>query len=198
MVPYLLPRLTVDGLRPTGMGQSRAGAGTLGILLLLLWAVPASAWAQTTASPPASTSAQSGSTPGSMPVAIDLNKIRNALLKDPPIRFDDVKPKFYVEIYGRQARFWDFVGSFDFRSGPVPRAGMTHQEFVDHVTPKDLYFGPPTVGGVAKIVAATAAFAGGTYVLVKLRDALKNAKTEGERQRIQAQIDRELSALAVK
>jgi hypothetical protein len=197
MALLLLPRPVVGGLRPNGMDRYRVGGGAKGILLLLLWAVPASTWAQTT-TPPAASSAQAGSSSGSLPVEIDLNKIRQALLKDPPVNFEDVKPRFYVEIYGHQARFWDFVGSFDFRAGPVPRAGMTHREFLDQVTPKNMYFGPPTMGDVAKIAAASAAFIGGNYVLSKLRQALKSAKTEEERARIQAQIDRELAALAGK
>jgi hypothetical protein len=178
------------------MNRYRSGFGTLGILLLL-WAVPAPVKAQTPVPLPQNPQQKSPS-PGSMPVEIDLNKIRNALAKDPLVRFDDVTMKFYVEVYGQQTRFWDSVGSFDFRNGPVPGAGMTHQEFLNQVAPKNAYFGPPTAKGVAMVAAGTAAFAGGSYLLTKLREALKHAKTDNERKRIQDQIDRELAALTAK
>jgi hypothetical protein len=194
VVPNLLSRLPAGGLRPTGMDQNRAGFGTRGILLLLLWAMPLPAWAQTTAS--SSNPAQkTTSPPGSLPVELDLNRIRTALLKEPVIRFDDVPLRFYVEIYGRQTRFWDFVGTFDLKNGPVPGAGMTHQEFLNQVTPKNMYFGSPSIGQIAKVAAEGLA---STYLLSKLREALKHAPTEADARRIQAQIDRELAALAGK
>lgn len=170
--------------------MKRFRVGILGILLLLLWAMPAKAGAQTPPSPPATPQTQT-------PPAIDVNltRIRTALEAMPSIRFDEPQIRFYVDVYGHAARFWDFIGTFDLKNGPTPRAGMTHQDFLDMVAPKNMNFGPPTVKGIAEAAAATLA---GSYLLSKLRQALRHAPTEADRRRIQAQIDRELAALAGK
>jgi hypothetical protein len=171
--------------------MKRFRVGILGtLLLLLLWAVPAKAGAQTPPSPPATT--QTNTTP---PIDVNLNRIRTALGIMPSIRFDEPQIRFYVDVYGHEARFWDFIGTFDLKNGPTPHAGMTHQDFLDMVAPKNMNFGSPSLKGIAEVAAASLA---GNYLLSKLREALRHAPTEADRRRIQAQIDRELAALAGK
>jgi hypothetical protein len=48
----------------------------------------------------------------------------------------------------------DILGP-DYLKGPVPRAGMTHQEFLDMVTPKDYQGYAPYTNGEGMTIAAT-------------------------------------------
>jgi hypothetical protein len=171
--------------------MKRFRVGILGILLLLLWAVPATAGAQTPPSPAPSTQSKP-----TLPVDVNLNKIRTALQLDPGIRFDENQIRFYVDVYGHQTRFWDFIGTFDLKNGPTPHAGMTHQDFVNMVTPKDLYSSAGFTASEMTQLALTNVV--GHYVLRKLIEELKNTRDERQAQRIRAQIDRELAALAGK
>ena len=44
---------------------------------------------------------------------------------------------FRVEVLGKKPTIEDILGP-DYLKGPVPNAGMSHQEFLDMVTPKDV------------------------------------------------------------
>jgi hypothetical protein len=166
----------------------RLPAGIPGILLLLMvQVVPADA--QTTPPPPPV------SVTVTLPDAIDVSKIKAGLAQPAPVVFDTRHLNYYLDIFNHQPSFMDFVGSFDLKNGPTPHAGMTHQDFLDQVSPKNFYFGSPSVKNVAELGALGL---GGNYVLRKLVDALHHAPSEAEAKRIRAQIDRELAALGGK
>jgi hypothetical protein len=68
-----------------------------------------------------------------LPVSID--RIQRALAGPPPIELKEQHPVFRLEVYGRKASIEDLLGE-KFWIGPTPYGGMTHQEFLDMVTPQ--------------------------------------------------------------
>jgi hypothetical protein len=74
--------------------------------------------------------------PDELPVSLD--RIQRALAKTPMLRFDAKdRPVIRVEIFGDKPTIEDILGP-DFAKGPVKYGSMTHQEFLDMVTPKDV------------------------------------------------------------
>ena len=74
--------------------------------------------------------------PDELPVSLD--RIQQALAKTPMLRFDaQDRPVIRVEIFGEKPSIEDILGP-DFAKGPVKYGSMTHQEFLDMVTPKDV------------------------------------------------------------
>ena len=72
--------------------------------------------------------------PNDLPVS--LGRIQRALAHTPMLRFEHDKPVFRVQVFGEKPTIEDILGP-DFAKGPVPYGGMTHQEFLNLVTPKD-------------------------------------------------------------
>lgn len=68
-----------------------------------------------------------------LPVSLD--RIQRALSIPPALDLKEQHPVFRVEIYGRKPTLEDILGE-RFWIGPTPYGGMTHQEFLDMVTPK--------------------------------------------------------------
>jgi hypothetical protein len=160
------------------------------------------AQAQTQAPPPAAadkpqTAASQVTTPATaaaMPV--DLDKIKNIVNQSPKatLNLDSMRARFYVQVNAEQKPlFSSFVGTFDLRNGPVPRAGMTHQEFLNLVTPKELY---SAAGIQPKEVLQFAITNYLAQALVrKALEEIKSARNESEIQAIRERINRELAAL---
>ena len=78
--------------------------------------------------PPASSTAED------LPVSLD--RIQRALTAAPPaIELKEKNPVFRLEVYGRKPTIEELLGE-RFWIGPTPYGGMTHQDFLDMVTPK--------------------------------------------------------------
>ena len=74
--------------------------------------------------------------PDKLPVSLD--RIQAALANTPMLRFDqNDRPVFRVQVFGETPTIEDILGP-DFAKGPVKYGAMTHQEFLNLVTPKDL------------------------------------------------------------
>ena len=131
-------------------------------------------------------------TPGDQRLPVDMAKIREALKQNPQLRLDTDELRFYVSIIGRIPTFEEIVGDFDLKNGVVPGAGMTHEEYLGMVN-KDLQ----TSGGITALDTLQVALT--YYALItmvkKAYEEYKQAKTESERQMIQARIERELREL---
>jgi hypothetical protein len=171
-------------------------------LLLLMGAGPVAAQTQAQ-SPPAQSQAAPASSlpqlqtaaPSVPPVPADLTAIKKALAQPSTLNLVDKDMRYYVMVTSRFPTFEDIVGSFDLRSGPTPYGAMTHQEFIQHTRPNKLY----SAVGFRPIEALYAfAIQAAANIAKKGLVALKEAKTEHERQKIREQIDRELAALALK
>lgn len=74
--------------------------------------------------------------PNELPVSLD--RIQKALANTPRLRFDEKdRPVFRVQVFGEKPTIDEILGS-DWERGPVKHAGMTHQEFLAMVTPRDM------------------------------------------------------------
>jgi len=125
----------------------------------------------------------------------DLNRIKIALATTPTLDLTN-KFRFYSETVRPAPKFSDMVGDFDLFHGPVPHAGMTHQEFLQSTRPKELYSSAGfTPGDVIRWGLLSYAEMKGWELIEKSVKALKEAKTEAERKQIRLQIERELAAL---
>src|SRR3954467_6286163 len=81
---------------------------------------------QQPAGPPPATSPE-------LPVSLD--RIQRALAGPPPIELKEQHPVFRLEIFGRKPTVEDILGE-KFWIGPTPYGGMTHQDFMQMVTPQ--------------------------------------------------------------
>lgn len=188
-------------LREGGLRHNVVTSTTLWcpIFLLLLigdggWLSPA--WAQTVAPPTTSTTSKQAPAEAQPQAAlpVDLDRIRQALDAPVRVRIDDGRIRFYAEVVAAKGpTFKELTVNFDLRNGPVPGAGMTHQEFLGIVTPNLRYYGGTGEG------LKTAVWGVGEYVafwaIRKLYRELSEVKDERRAKEIRDQIDRELAAL---
>lgn len=164
------------------------------ILLLLVgdggWL--SSAWAQT--SPPSTPASQTATQAPPPAVPVDLNRIKGALETPVKVTIDDGKIRFYAEtVASGGPTFKELSLNFDLRNGPVPGAGMTHQEFLTMVTPKELY-GSGGIKPLETLEWGLVNYAG-WWAIRRLYKELNEATDERRIKEIRSQIDRELAAL---
>jgi hypothetical protein len=124
---------------------------------------------------------------------VDLTRIRTVLDRNPNTKISETQLRFYLEVIAKRPTFKEFLGSYDLINGPVKGAQMTHQEFLDMVTPRLLHSSAGFTGTETLQVALTNWAA--MSVIKKAVNALRNARDDGEVRAIRAQIDRELTAL---
>lgn len=129
--------------------------------LLLIWVVALPPQAPPPQTPPPPPTPQQP-VPSQPPVKLDpddlpvsLDRIQRALAHTPKLRFDDDdQPVFRVEVFGDKPTIEDILGP-DFYKGPVKYGGMTHQEFLNMVTPKDVQGYAAFSNKEGAVVAAT-------------------------------------------
>jgi hypothetical protein len=101
------------------------------LLSVAVWAGPQQPPAAPAPPPPAPAAA--APTTDDLPVSLD--RIQRALSKPAPIQLKEQQPVFRLEVFGKKPTLEDILGE-KFWIGPTPYGGMTHQEFLDMVTPK--------------------------------------------------------------
>src|SRR4051812_42173175 len=84
--------------------------------------------------PPGSPSSPAATSDG-LPVSLD--RIQRALAAPPPIDLKEQHPVFRLEIFGRKPTLEDILGE-KYWIGPSSYGSMTHQQFLEMVTPKEL------------------------------------------------------------
>lgn len=124
---------------------------------------------------------------------VSLERIQRALARPSALRMKSDRPVFRVEVLGRKPTIMDFLGP-DYLKGPAPYGGMTHAEFLNMVTPKDVQGYAAFSNGEAFTVAATS-FAL-QWALQKAVLKFENAKKEREREAARAEVQDALAALA--
>ena len=173
------------------MGITQRLIGGL-VVAALVTAAPAVAGQQTQTSV-----AKPDPKPQDPALPVDIEKIKKALQRtDTTIVLDDSQLRFYATVTAKVPTFEDFLGDFDLKNGPVPRAGMTHQEFLSMVTPKELYSSAGITATEMLQFAITNWAA--QQVIKKGLQEIREARTEREIQAIRERINRELAALAGK
>jgi hypothetical protein len=138
-----------------------------------------------------STAEQVSMDPDALPV--DLDKIQRAVSQPPAIRLETLRPVFRVEIFARKPTIEDILGA-DYLKGPAPMNGsMTHQEFLNLVTPKDVQGYAAFSNKQALTVAATSVAL--QWALRQAIQKFKDAKAEREREAARREVEEALAAL---
>ena len=123
---------------------------------------------------------------------ISLERIQRALSRPPAIRVKGDRLVFRVEVLGRKLTIEDILGP-DYLKGPTPSSGMTHQEFLNMVTPKDVQGYAAFTNREAFSVAATS-FAL-QWALQKAIHKFETAKQEREREAARKEVQDALAEL---
>ena len=123
---------------------------------------------------------------------VSLERIQRALSRPPAIRLKGERVVFRVEIMGRKPTIEDILGP-DYLKGPVPSSGMTHQEFLNMVTPKDFQGYAAFNNREAMTVAATS-FAL-QWALQKAIHKFETAKQDREREAARKEVQDALAEL---
>jgi hypothetical protein len=185
----LLPVL-FSAMMASGPQQARPASGSAGSL----GAAPSAD--QPEAAPDTADAADSpgqGSSAEQAPdLPVSLARIRRGLSQPPAIRLKGDRVVFRVEVLGRKPTIEDILGP-DYLKGPVPNAGMTHQEFLDMVTPKDVQGYAAFNNREALTVAATS-FAL-QWALQKAIHKFQTAQQDREREAARKEVQEALADL---
>jgi hypothetical protein len=135
--------------------------------------------------------------PDTLPVSID--KIQKALeqkplivVKDPDYYSENGLPTFRIGIEGQKITIEDILGP-DYLRGPVPAGAMTHQEFLNMVTPKEVQGYAAFSNKEGAIVALTSLAM--KYALNKALEAFHNAKDARAKEAARREVQDALEAL---
>jgi hypothetical protein len=137
-------------------------------------------------------SAASASDEESAPLPVSLSRIRRSLSRTPAIRVENQRVVFRVEVLGRKLTIEDILGP-DYLKGPVPSGGMTHQEFLNMVTPKDVQ-GYAAFNNREGMTVAATSFAL-QWALQKAIHKFETAKQDREREAARKEVQEALADL---
>ena len=143
---------------------------------------------------PSSVTAQSPSNqplkPDDLPVSLD--RIQRALSTPAAIQLKEQHPVFRLEVFGKKPTLEDVLGE-KFWLGPTPYGGMTHQEFMNMVTPKEFQ---PYAGFTGKYLAAEVGLTlAEQWALKQAMRKLRDAKEEREKEAARKEVMDALAAL---
>ena len=172
-------------------------SSTAVLLFLLMQATPAQ---QSNGSPGGDTTAQATAGPSqteSDDLPVSLSRIQRALSAPPALKLIEPqmrngRPLFRVDIEGVKIDMTSLLSKEALR-GPVPYGGMTHQEFLDLVTPDDVrgYAAFSNAEGIT--VAATSIAL--QWAVLKAIDTFKKAKDAHAQEAARKEVEDALEAL---
>jgi hypothetical protein len=162
------------------------------VLLLMAQRTAAFAQAQEDPASPASAAAPDTTPVNADALGVNLAKIQRAVSRPAAIRPDSTRPVFRVQVFSRSPTIDDILGP-EWRKGPTPLGAMSHQEFLDIVTPKDVQGYAAFDNKQALVVAATS-FAL-KWAVQKALDKLDQARTERQKEAARKEVDAALAAL---
>ena len=155
--------------------------------------VPAPARAQSTPeTPPLVASEPAVATLNMDRLPIDIDKIQRALAKPRAIKLETERSVFRIEIFGRRPTIEDILGR-DFLKGPTPAGAMTHQEFLNLVTPKDVQGYAAFSNKQGLTVAATSLAL--QWALQKAIQKFNDAKEDRAREAAKKEVEEALAEL---
>lgn len=128
---------------------------------------------------------------------VSLERIQRALAKPPSIRLlapetRDGRQVYRVEVEGEKIDIRTLLGR-DQLLGPAPYGGMTHQEFLNMVTPNDVKGYAPFSNKEGMVVAATSIAL--QWAVLKAIDKLKEARDERAKEQARKEVQEALDAL---
>lgn len=164
---------------------------TVVMMVVLGWAAAASAQqADDTQAPSTEATEPALINPDAIPVS--LKRIQKALSRPPAIKPESVRPVFRVTIFSRSPTIDDILGP-NWRQGPTPLGAMTHQEFLDVVTPTDVK-GYAAFDNKQAVVVAATSFAL-QWAVTKAMKKLDEAITERQKEAARKEVSDALAAL---
>jgi hypothetical protein len=127
--------------------------------------------------------------------AQNLDQIKKALGREPVVDLDEDRLRFYASVIAKAPMtFAEYAKGYDLWNGPTKGGNpMTHQEFINMVTPKELYGSGGITASELLQFSITSWLA--QTLLRRGLEELKEARTEKEAREIRERIDRELRAL---
>jgi hypothetical protein len=125
-------------------------------------------------------------------IGVSLERIQKGVTKPQAIKLSENRQIYRVEIFGAKPSIEDILGP-DFWRGPVPYGGMTHQDFLDLVTPKDVQGYAAFSNKQGMVVAATSIAL--QWALQKAIDKVKEAKNDRAKEAAQKEVQDALDAL---
>ena len=128
--------------------------------------------------------------PDALPV--NLAKIRKAVSRPAAIRPESDRPVFRVQVFSRSPTIDDILGP-DWKKGPTPLGAMSHQEFLNLVTPKDVQ-GYAAFDNKQAVTVAATSFAL-QWAIQKAMKKLDDARTERQKEAARREVDEALAAL---
>jgi hypothetical protein len=123
---------------------------------------------------------------------VSLARIREKLSRPPAIQLKGDRQVFRVEVLGRKPTIEDILGP-DYLKGPVPNGAMTHQEFLNMVTPKDYQGYAAFNNREAMTVAATSIAL--QWALQRAIHKFETAKQDREREAARKEVQDALAEL---
>jgi hypothetical protein len=173
------------------MGFSRIAVIILGLTLGFAAGAHAQAQAQEREDAAASSApSEPGVDADALPV--NLSRIRKALSRPPAIRPETTRPVFRVQVFSRSPTIDDILGP-DWRKGPTPLGAMSHQEFLNLVTPTDVQ-GYAAFDNKQAVTVAATSFAL-QWAVSKAMKKLDEAMTERQKEAARKEVDEALAAL---
>jgi hypothetical protein len=125
-----------------------------------------------------------------LPVSIE--RIQRALAAPKPIELKEQHPVIRLEIFGKKPTIEDILGE-KFWIGPAPYGGMTHQEFMNMVTPQ---LAQPYAGFTGKyLIAETALTLAEQWALKEAIRKFRDSKEDRERDAARKEVLDALAAL---
>ena len=132
-----------------------------------------------------------GSAQDGIQLPVSLERIQQAISRPPAIKPTTNRPVFRVEIFGKTS-IEDILGP-DYLKGPAPATGMSHQEFLNMVTPEEFRGMAMFSNKEAMTIAATSL--GLQWALMKAVDKLKDARDERAKEAARREVMEAMNAL---
>jgi hypothetical protein len=143
-----------------------------------------------------STQSNESSQPSSGEMPVSLDRIRRALSQPSSIRIIESqrngRPLYRVDIEAAKIDIYTLLGK-DFVRGPVSYGGMTHQEFLNLVTPDYAKGFAGLSNGEGLTIAATSVAL--QWAVLKAIDKFKEAKDERAKESARREVEEAVEAL---
>jgi len=127
--------------------------------------------------------------------AEDLERIRAAVTREPALKIENGQLRIYVEVIGNWPSFAELSKGFDYLHGPtgLDANPMSHQEFLNMVTPHDMYSSAGIKPG--EVVTMAAVNVVGQWAIAKAINKIGAYRKEKQMRDIQEKIDAALAAI---